>query len=157
MIIDQLSNAGQYAFGPGWKLAFDYLKSIDADTPEGEYAIDGEEVFARIMSYPTRMETEAVLETHKRYADIQMTLTGAEGIRWIPASQLKEKDPYDAEKDVTFYHHPASLPARVNNLPGTFTFLLPQDAHMPQLTVGSEAQIVKKVVVKVALSALTLA
>jgi len=156
MIIDLLENAGQYPLGPGWTKAFDFLKSTNASTPDGEYPIDGDKIFARVMSYPTRNEAEAVLESHELYADIQMTIEGAEGIRWIPSTQLQVKDPYDADKDVTFYHHPSSLPARVDNLPGWFTFLLPQDAHMPQLTVGPSSQTVKKVVVKVALTELTL-
>jgi len=156
MIIDLLANASQYPMGPGWEKAFDFLANLDANAEEGEYPIDGTKVFARIMSYHTRTEAEAVLETHEKYADIQTTLIGSEGIRWIPSKHLEIKAPYDTEKDVTFYQHPDTLPARVDNLPGWFTFLLPQDAHMPQLIVGNASQTVKKVVVKVALTELNL-
>lgn len=155
MIIDKVANWTQYSLGAGWQKAFEYLQTLSPSSEEGEFSIDGDRIFARIMSYPTKLPEAAAFEAHEKYADIQMTLIGAEGIAWTITDTLKVSKPYDKETDVVFFETPKTNPARVNNLPGNFTFLLPQDAHMPQLQVD-ESITIKKVVVKIALTELNL-
>ncbi|MCB1122641.1 MAG: YhcH/YjgK/YiaL family protein [Verrucomicrobiae bacterium] len=155
MIFDSLQNASNYNMGPAWTTAFDFLKSIDADTPDGEYPIDGDTMFARVMSYETKAPADAKFEAHQKYADIQSTLIGAEGIAVVDTSKAKVRVPYDQTKDVAFFDAPETIPGLVDVYPGSFAFLLPQDCHMPQLAVG-ESKRIKKVVVKIALSALGL-
>ncbi len=158
MIVDQIENWEAYPFGSAWTQAFAYLADLNAGSEEGEYPIDGDAVFARIMSYETKRETDedAILEAHRKFVDIQMALVGSERIARYPAKSLEPKGAYDDERDVQFFNfeHPADTQASV--FPGTFVCLLPNDAHMPQLKTGSETERIKKVVVKLAIERLRL-
>jgi YhcH/YjgK/YiaL family protein len=152
MIADKLENWNMYFTGKTWIIVADFLASLHKETPDGEYPIKGEDVFARVMSYETREPDEARLEGHRSYIDIQSVLDGGEGIAWHPTGNLEVSEAYDAEKDVEFYRTPAQFPARVDVQPGYFVALFPHDAHMPQLRVSGMPPWVKKVVVKVDIS-----
>ncbi len=154
MIVDRLENWADYPYGESWEKVFGFLLSLSPDTPDGEYPLQGEDVFARVMTYATRPREEAILETHREYADVQIVLGGAEAMEWTPAQGLEVSTSYDPAKDAQFYRHPASAPARMTITPGLFAFFLPEDAHMPSLTVGEGPEEVRKVVVKIRLSLL---
>jgi biofilm protein TabA len=151
MILDRLENWHRYFPGPRLEAAFEFLKGLGADTKEGEYPIEGRDIFARVMSYSTRTPEEAVLESHRKYVDVQTVLTDAEGMEWHPAGSLGVETPYDEAKDAIFYFRPEDVRARLNMYPGNFVVFFPEDAHMPQLIVGSGPVLIKKVVVKVKL------
>jgi biofilm protein TabA len=155
MITDTLENSHYYPFGPAWQKAFEFLNTLSADTPDGKYPINGEAMFAMVMSYETKEPDEAKFEAHKKYADIQTTLIGAEGIAVVDTKNMQETIAYDDSSDVAFYETPKTIPTLVDVYPKSFAFLLPQDCHMPQLAVGA-SQLIKKVVVKIALSELGL-
>ena len=156
MIVDHISNWREYAFGPAWEHAFKFLEELDPEAEEGEFPIDGKKIFARVMSYSTKNETDkdAVLEAHRKYVDIQMALKKSERIAWYPLHALEPKEPYSEAKDVQFFRYTRSADVQLSVYPGTFVCLLPQDAHMPQLKTGSGLETVKKVVVKIARDAL---
>lgn len=149
MIIDKIENLGLYFAGSEWNTIADFLANLDKDTPEGEYVIRQNEIFARVMSYETLNQDKGTLEAHREYIDIQTVLIGAEGIAWHPSESLEISQLYDDEKDVEFYLTPESLPARVDVTPGNFVALFPHDAHMPQLRVHGFQSRVKKIVVKI--------
>lgn len=149
MIVDKLENWELYFKGAEWEIVANFLASLSKETPEGEYALKGREIFARVMSYETRSPDKAVLESHRNFIDIQSVLDGGEGIAWHPIESLVIRDAYSEEKDVEFYFSPENLPARVDVRPGYFVALFPHDAHMPQLQVPGMPSLVKKVVVKV--------
>lgn len=148
MIVQRLENWKRVFSGEAWRRAFEALEGFSADSPEGEIEIQGREIFARVMSYPTRSPKEAVLESHRRYIDIQMSLAGSERIDWFPPEGLEVKTPYDEAKDVVFYQPPGPAPAGVDVFPRTFVVLFPEDPHMPQLMTGAQPETVKKVVIK---------
>jgi YhcH/YjgK/YiaL family protein len=152
MIIDLLENLEIYFAGDDWKIVADFLGSLSGETPDGEYPLKDEKIFARVISYKTREPNEAILESHRIYIDVQSVINGAEGIAWQPTQNLEVREAYNVENDVTFYLPPAQLPARVDVRPGFFVVLFPHDAHMPQLQVSGMPQWVKKVVVKVDIS-----
>ncbi len=149
MIVDRLENWADYPYGEIWEKVFGFLLSLSSETAEGEYPLQGEDAFARVMVYRTRLPEEALLETHREYADVQIVLSGGEAMEWYPAKGLEVQTPYDPAKDAQFYKRPGDAPARMTIAPGFFAFFLPEDAHMPSLCVGDEAQEVKKVVVKI--------
>ncbi len=149
MIVGRLEDWNTQVSGPVWAQVFEFLTSLAPDADEGITNLDGDALYANVMRYETRTREEAVLETHRKYIDVQMTLIGAEGIDWYPRAMLEVDKPYDAEKDVVFYKNPGNAPAHVDNRPGAFTILFPEDAHMPQLIVGDQPETVKKVVIKI--------
>ncbi len=152
MIVDHIDNWRAYDFGDAWAKAFSYLETVNADSEEGQFPIDGERIFARVMSYDTKRATDAdaVLEAHRTYVDIQMALEGSERIACYPLHTLEPKTEYDANRDVAFFKYERNADIQLSVFPGTFVCLLPQDAHMPQLNTGEAPARVKKVVVKIA-------
>ncbi len=152
MIIGRLANWSDHVSGPVWARAFEFIQSLDARSSDAETAIDGSDMFARVMSYATRTPDQGVLEAHREYIDIQSSIVNCERIDWFPASGLTVKTPYDATNDVEFYERTGCAPARVDVHPGTFAILYPQDAHMPQLVAGEKPCTVKKVVIKIRLA-----
>ena len=90
----------------------------------------------------------AKLEAHRHYIDIQIPLGGSEGYGWRPTQELTQSVAgYQAERDVEFFHDPAS--AHIHVRPGEFLILFPEDAHAP--LIGNEAEI-KKLVFKIAVN-----
>ncbi|EKE03596.1 MAG: hypothetical protein ACD_20C00178G0005 [uncultured bacterium] len=149
MIIDVLENWGQYFAGSNWQAVIDFLKSLNKETSEGDYPIKGSEIFARVMSYETHSKDHSVFEAHCDFIDIQVVLTGAEGIAWHPVKNLVVRDEYNSDNDVVFFASPSKDYAKTDVYPGVFVVLFPYDAHMPQLKVDGMPDRVKKVVVKV--------
>lgn len=152
MIFAKLNNSERYATNPLFEKAFSFLKTLDENSEEKRYELDGDKLFAIVMSYDTKpiVADNVVLESHKKYIDIQMVLRGAEGIAWYHTDKLETKMEYDSEKDLIFYERTQEPIARVDVYPGHFCLLYPEDAHSPQLQVGDKIENIKKVVVKVA-------
>lgn len=149
MIVDQLANYKAYNPSPAWEKAFAFLSKLDESSPEGAFEIQGKDIFCRVMSYETCVPWECVLESHRRYVDIQAVLDGAESIDWYPTKILTIKDPYDNEKDVEFYNRMTDSWGRIDLSPGVFAVFFPQDAHMPKLMVGEFSKTIKKAVIKI--------
>jgi YhcH/YjgK/YiaL family protein len=149
MIIDKIEKFRLYHFGPAWRRVFEFLGTLTPDSPDGKYTIDGEDIFAIVMSYNTSGPETAVFESHQKYVDIQTVITGAEGFECAFSDDLSVIAPYDASKDAAFYERNTHGQTRVDVLHGTFVMLYPHDAHIAGLMVGSESKLVKKVVVKV--------
>ncbi|MCH6255925.1 YhcH/YjgK/YiaL family protein [Puniceicoccaceae bacterium K14] len=159
MIVDHVDNWDRYLLGSTWEKVFEFLLQLQPDAEEKKYEIEGDDVFAIVMSYPTREEGSdgTVLEAHRAYADIHMTLVGGEKIACFPTHTLAVKDEYVAERDVEFFQIEKKSDLLISLRPGSFALLLPQDAHTPQLSVaGLEGSTVKKVVVKIRLDLLDL-
>lgn len=149
MIIDRVENFGQYPFGAAWERAFAFLGTLTPDSPEMRYTIDGDDIFAIVMSYDTTAPETGLFESHCDYVDIQTVIVGAEGFECAFSGDLALTTPCDASIDAAFYQRTSPGQTRINVLPGTFVMLYPHDAHMAGLMVGTEAKRVKKVVVKV--------
>ncbi|MDQ8186022.1 YhcH/YjgK/YiaL family protein [Pelagicoccus sp. SDUM812002] len=158
MIVDHINNWKQYSLGEAWEKVFHFLENLSVDADEKEYPIDWDEIFARVMSYQTKEDTDpqAVLEAHRKYADVQMALVGSERIAVYPTHTLGSKGDYLPERDVEFFEYEIPAGLQLSMHPGTFALLLPQDAHMPGLFTETKGAEVKKVVVKVLLERLTL-
>lgn len=154
MIIDTLENWGHYPFGAAWQRAFEFLKSLTPDAEEKRYPLQGDEIYAMISSYETRTPETAKLETHRKYVDIQVVLSGSERLEWFPRAGLTIDTPYDPAKEAEFYRRSFPGPVQVDLTPGIFVMLYPQDAHMPSLSIGHKPERIKKVVVKLALNLL---
>lgn len=149
MIIDKVENFEHYHFGAAWQRVFAFLNTLTPDSPEMKYTIDGDDIFAIVMSYDTATPETGVFESHKKYVDIQTVLVGCEGFECAFSDELTVQTPYDASKDAAFYKRVVPGHTRVNVYPGTFVMLYPHDAHLAGLQVADRSQMVKKVVVKV--------
>lgn len=158
MIVDNISDWRTYSLGEAWKKVFSFLETLSADAEEKEYPIDGDAIFARVMSYATKEETapDAVLEAHRKYAEVHMALSGSERIAVYPTRALESKGGFNADRDVEFFEYKETAKLQLSMYPGTFACLLPQDAHMPGLFTEENGAVAKKVVVKILLERLAL-
>lgn len=152
MIADCLENAALYAFlGPRFAAAFSYLQAFDpASFAPGRHALDGGLV-AIHTAYDTRSATGALMEAHRRYADVMLMLEGAEEIAYQPTAALRRPvQAYDPETEASLAEIDADA-SRLVLQPGHFVVFLPGDGHCPQLHHGAPGH-VRKLIVKVPLA-----
>ncbi|MDD4993014.1 MAG: YhcH/YjgK/YiaL family protein [Paludibacter sp.] len=146
MILDSLKNAGLYeSIHPRFKQAFDYLCSNDLLTlPFGKVELDGKNLFVNVVNAEGRTTETARMETHINYIDIQVPVTGAETMGWLAGAELSEiTDPYNTDKDVSFFADKASNFIVVQ--PFEFAVFFPTDGHQPQIFEGVQKKIIVKV------------
>jgi len=146
MILDSLKNAGLYeSIHPRFKQAFDYLCSNDLVTlPLGKVELDGKDLFVNVVDAEGRTTATAKMETHNNYIDIQVPVTGPETMGWIGGAKLCEiTDPYNTDKDVSFFADKASNFMVVQ--PMEFAVFFPSDGHQPQIFDGIQKKIIVKV------------
>ena len=148
MVHDRLEHIGMYLPMEYRSRIENFLAHISVDMPERRLEIDEDAVYARIMSYPTKLAADCAIEAHNVYVDIQFTLTGGEGIDVFTRSELCEMTA-DAAKD--FYTFQADIAPQTSlaNTPGWFTMLFPHEAHRPQESLNGKCAIVKKGVIKI--------
>lgn len=151
MIFDQAKNLDFYrnlGIGDRYAKAIDWLQKNDLAALEvGKYEIDGKNVYASVQSYTTLPWDEAKFEAHENYTDIQYVVEGVETLGYAPACELKEKVPYNPEKDVVFFDNSnPGLPVVAKA--GEFLIFAPWDGHKPKAMAG-EPCAVKKIVIKI--------
>lgn len=150
MINDILQKLHQYLPNHKSKPIVNFLNSLSVDMEDGVYPIDGDDIYAKVMTYPTQTLEKCKIEAHNIYRDIQFTLIGAEGISLFSRNELQEETIYDSVNDCIFFNQGImNSYIRVINKPGYFTMILPNEAHRPQEAVEGESKIVKKCVIKI--------
>lgn len=134
--------------------ALAYLTATDFSKVEnGEYEIDGRNVFARVNTYTTEPKADRRPEKHNQYIDVQYVAQGSETIWCTPLTDACVETENKAEKeDVIFYADPNEENCAVLHA-GDFAIFFPWELHRPNCNNGccgeGEASQVQKVVVKV--------
>lgn len=147
--INKLEFAAQYNnHKERWDKAFAYIKNTDlSKLNPGIYTIDGENVFA-IVAEANKKNFEATKwESHRKYQDIQMVISGKEKMGVAEISALTVTEPYDETKDILFYSAEGEGKYYLAE-PGTFFIFFPQDGHRPDIKVRGYTMD-KKIVIKV--------
>ena len=152
MIVDHLDHAGFYhRLGSRFVTAFDYLSSTDfAKVAPGKVLVDGEDVFAMVQTYESRLRNAATTwEAHRRYIDIQYIVAGSEQMGYGRLDALEVTQPYHEGNDVVlFKEKPEHAYDFVRVSAGMFTIFAPHDAHLPGVALD-QAAAVSKVVMKI--------
>lgn len=146
MILGNLKNAEQYyALHPLFKDAFEYIKATNfADAPIGKVELKGTDLFVIVSDSDLRPQSEAEIEVHNQYVDIQLPVSCAEVFGWAARLDMeKAKDSFDTTKDIQFFKDGYSTLISVN--PGNFIVFFPEDGHAPCIGEGK----IRKVVVKI--------
>jgi biofilm protein TabA len=149
IIINKLQHAERYfKMHPAFDKAFAFLRQDGLDElPAGRHEIDGDRLFCMISKGPGRSRSEAKLEAHRKYIDIQYIIAGTDemGFKSIAACKLTETG-YDADKDIEFFK---DQPDSWTPVPaGSFVIFFPQDAHAPLVSSGEIHKAVLKIAVK---------
>lgn len=147
MIYDKLENIRTYkGLSPAWDAAINAIfDHIFADKPEGKYVLQGEQFYYSVQN--AAYIRHGQWEAHRKYIDIQFSLTGDEICRCAAVTDLHDWQAYDAARDILFSGDTDSG-VSIPLLKGWFIALFPQDAHMPCVPAG-DAESGCKVVFKV--------
>ena len=133
MILDVLEHAERYAvLHPLFQRAFDYLRKCDPAAVEpGTYELDGRNLYVIISRSPGQPAVPALLEAHRKYVDLQVTLRGSFAVGWRALGDCSRLHmPYDREKDAVLFDDPPEV--RIALGEGRFAFFFPEDAHAPE-------------------------
>ncbi|MDD3395994.1 MAG: YhcH/YjgK/YiaL family protein [Acidaminococcaceae bacterium] len=153
MIFLNIKQIGQVIpfVSPKLRRALTHLTKTDfLHTANGEYALDGREIFFRVNSYATEPLADRRAEKHFEYIDVQYIAAGTEMIGFAPFTPELELLEEHFKDDVAFYHV-----AETENLvvlhPGDIAIFFPWEVHRPNCQVGITPCEVKKVVGKIRL------
>jgi YhcH/YjgK/YiaL family protein len=136
---------------PVWTSAFEWIENHGHDSQDGfHYDFADKSMFASVMTYDLKDRNETKYESHKHTIDLQFTLSGCEGIEYMPIHLLNPVGDYIEDKDFQFYETPnlSNSYGMVNNYEGHFCILWPSDGHMPQMKTNN-CECVRKLVVKI--------
>jgi len=144
MVLDKLENTARYAaLGKRFAEAFELLKTGNLGAKDaGTYEVDGKKLYYMVQRYMTKPAAERRFEAHRKYADIQVVLSGREVMGYRQVQGLEVTSPYDEVKDIMFFSTPGEY-TELKMGAGEFVVLFPEDAHMPQVHWSSPAQVVK--------------
>lgn len=151
MIIDTIDNWREYAQGdPRLRPGFVFItETFEPSMKDGRYDLPDGAGYANVESYQTRPAAEGKFEAHRKYADIQYLLTGAEVIEWSPLSGLEVVDPYGEQRDAGFYRASGDVTCLVLT-PRRFAVFFPPDAHKPGCAIAEPVD-VRKIIAKIRL------
>lgn len=138
--------------------AIAWLKSNDyAALPLGKTPIDGENIYINFSEYETKPGEKVVLESHRKYIDIQVMVEGEELMGYaVCTPDLPVLDGgYKEDGDYTLYPKSvmpfwapcASSPQKFLVKTGEFCIFAPEDVHASQIFEDAPKK-VKKIVVK---------
>lgn len=148
MIVDNIYNASlYYNINNRFQKAFDYLKTIDlANCKDGSFEVDGKNIIAITSSNSLKIKKNALLETHKRYIDIHIPISGKEIFGWKSAKgPMNSVNKYDSENDFELFHDTPTTYITIT--PGEFVIFLAEDAHAPLIGSGELRKIIFKIAI----------
>ncbi len=148
MIVDRLANPILDAnLAPRLQQALHYLRHTDlAAVPLGRLDLDGDQLFALVQEYTTRTPETCAWESHRRYIDVQYVVQGAERMGYVNLARAREREAYDAARDVAFYEPGDDY---VTIEAGMLAIFGPEDVHAPCGAAGKPRP-VRKIVIKAA-------
>lgn len=155
MIIGHIDYPGTYEpllKNPAWQEAFSFLKSEAAQKPDGEYEVDGRNIYVPISTLNPQPADKCIFEAHRQYIDVHYCIEGGEVIGWAPVNILTPTMEFDTAKDYCLYESPQEC-TNITLTPGMFVVCFPEDAHMPKISDGVHTTI-KKAVVKIRTNAI---
>ena len=144
MICDTLQHLTRYkGLCKNLDTAIDYLLIHDpARLPLGRTEVDGENVFINVMEADLSPDSTR-LEYHKKYADLQIDLTGGEGWGY---TNLPGEEAGEFTGDIGFRTSPDAVSGTLGE--GRFVLFFPGELHKPGVARPGCAH-VRKVVIKI--------
>jgi YhcH/YjgK/YiaL family protein len=148
MIFSTLSQADRYAkLHPLFPSAFDYIRNTDLNKlTAGIHHIIDKQLFVIVEEEQGRSRTEAKLECHRRYIDIQLVLEGTDEMGWKPLTACHQPiAEYSEERDIRFFNDIAD--SWISTPTNSFCIFFPEDAHAPLVSTGKIRKCVFKIAV----------
>lgn len=134
---------------PHFSDAFEFLKkAVKEDYKDGNYEIDGKNIYAFISSYETKTESEVQFEAHNKYIDIQCVVSGTEVIGFESEKEVSLTQDYKDGNDICFYALNENYD-KIALKKGEFVIIMTDELHAPCLSVENKPENVRKIVVKI--------
>lgn len=109
--------------------AVKYLKGLKVSEADAGKVVDvNDNFYYSIQSYYTRPTEECKLESHRKYIDIQIMISGEESMDLVDVSRLSLKEEYDEAKDVMFWNISTRM-SKTTLIEGDYIVLYPETAH----------------------------
>ena len=150
MIFDNIKNCEMYnSVNPKFEKAFLFIKKAVAEKlPVGNYEIDGQDVYAFVQKYETKLMENSFFEGHEKYIDVQYIIKGSEILGVMDISKAVIKNEYSAESDAAFYERSGNA-SYCTAQQGDFCIFYPHDIHNPGVAFEDAPMEVEKIVVKI--------
>ena len=150
MILCNISDISRYCgLSPQMAVALQWISNHCADPFEPGVQVigqsqSGNEIYVKCEE-PALLSREKVsLEAHRKYIDIQLPVKGVEKMGWASLADLKlPRGEFNSEKDIIFYGDAATTLLTVH--PGQMAIFFPEDAHAPNIGLGTHRKIIIKV------------
>ncbi len=147
-------------FGVAWPYLADLLQpgsalharlaAMEVGSSQRHELADG--VFVIEQVYAAKSRPEGFFESHQRYIDIQVIVSGEEWMEVAESTRGVVREPYQDARDLVIYQDVAGA-SLLHLRSGDAAVFFPTDAHMPSLQVGGRFGIVRKSVLKVPVTA----
>ena len=110
MITATLSNLHLYKMlSPNFERAIEYiLNTRFMEMEPGKYEVDGANIFAIVNEFTTKPISECEPERHRKYADIQLIISGAEKFGYMPLINQQPTTDFLPDNDVAFFNNDVS-------------------------------------------------
>lgn len=127
--------------------AINYIDALDkSNLMNGIYHVN-ENFYYSVQEYETKTRKKCILESHRKYIDIQWIIEGEEAVEIADISRLHLDKEYSIEEDIMFWKVNQNMMRMVLKA-GTYIVLYPQNAHMGCIAVKRNVK-VKKIVGKI--------
>ncbi|MEZ9566002.1 N-acetylneuraminate anomerase [Vibrio artabrorum] len=119
-----------------------------SELEDGRHDINGNLMFANVMTFDTVLSETKQAEVHKDYIDVQCLISGEETIQYcIESSNNQASTDYDQENDFFLVRNIENA-NQVTLQPNMFAVFFPGEPHKPGCT-QQMPRTIKKVVIKV--------
>ena len=148
MVIDKIENILKYSsIVKSVKLIKNFIDNNKLSELElGKHEIDGNNLFALVNSYETKSQEECLIESHKKYIDLQFIYEGEENIAYLCNSSAVNSKLYDLKDDYSLFEcNDLSFFKLKKEM---FVVFFPEEIHMPGVMVEKPSS-VKKIVFKI--------
>ena len=149
MIHGDLQQSESYRLLPtAFQTAIAFLQQQDLTALAlGRHDIDGDRMYANVMSFETAPADTKQAEVHEEYIDLQVLIAGSERIEFALPGAHPPATEYDVAGD---YYLVASMEncCEVVLAPLQFAAFFPAEPHKPGC-IAKQAETLKKVVVKI--------
>lgn len=136
MILDSIDNLEHYLpQSPMLAEIIRFLRDNDLGTmPVGRYPISGDDLYVNVVDSLPRTRSEAVVESHRVMADVQIPVSAIETHGYAPVGKdVINSVPYDKANDISFYPE-LRCTTYFDVWPGQFVMYFPEDGHAPAIS-----------------------
>ena len=126
--------------------AIDFIMLFDENKPDGRYEIDGDNLYANVVTINASKDEKVVFEAHKKYIDLQYVISGSECMVYAQTEKCSVTKQYTDDSDYLLLEGNGNKMVVNKN---DFYIVYPFDAHAPGHFCGDEK--IRKIIVKIKL------